>query len=396
MFNLSGLRKIFLNLCIINLDFIFLIFCFNRYGNRVALVRLDAIGDFFLWLPYASIYKRMHPERELILIANSTWADFARELPYWDTVYSVDTKLMVRSLTYRWKTLKKVCAIGASIAIQPTFSREILCGDSIVRATRAEKKIGSVSDLSNITMSEKLLSNRWYSRLIAAAPDPMMELDRNAEFVRNLYSLEMNLAEKKIPLHDITLRDDLLIKEKYFIVFPGASWVGKIWPLDRYTELASWICAKYNLRLVVCGAKAEIEMGNKLLSNSKCSDAVNLAGKTSLSEFYQVVQRALFLVGNDTSAVHIAATVGVPSVCIIGGGHYGRFMPYPEGWSEHNPIPVYESMPCYGCGWSCTQKTYDKTKCVPCIDSIEIDAVKRAIAQIVENKNNPFIPIVEN
>ena len=56
-----------------------------------------------------------------------------------------------------------------------------------------------------------------------------------------------------------------------------------------------------------------------------------------------------------TSAMNIAAACGVAAVCILGGGHYGRFMPYEVEQADGRPLPraIIHQMSCFGCNWQC-------------------------------------------
>ncbi len=42
-----------------------------------------------------------------------------------------------------------------------------------------------------------------------------------------------------------------------------------------------------------------------------------------------MISETELLISNDTSAIHIAAAVGTPFICISNGSHFGRFHPYP-------------------------------------------------------------------
>ena len=46
--------------------------------------------------------------------------------------------------------------------------------------------------------------------------------------------------------------------------------------------------------------------------------AINLGGRTSLGQIAAVARRATCAVGNDTGPIHIAATVGCPTVALFG------------------------------------------------------------------------------
>ncbi len=112
---------------------------------------------------------------------------------------------------------------------------------------------------------------------------------------------------------------------------------------------------------------------------------MNLAAKTTLPEFVEVIRRAKILVSNDTAAVHISAAVGTPSVCILGGGHYGRFLPYSlETENSTTPVSVIHKMDCYNCNWICTQPS-KKGKAAPCIANIRVEQVLNVVKQILSS-----------
>ena len=140
----------------------------------VLLVRQDAIGDFIIWLDTAKEYRKLFPSQKfkIILIGNASWCDLADELPYWDQVLPIDSKKFKSLTGYRWGVLRKIKNISATIAIQPTYSREFYHGDTIIRASNALKKVGSVGDMSNRTLLKKLISDRWYTCLLYTSPSP--------------------------------------------------------------------------------------------------------------------------------------------------------------------------------------------------------------------------------
>lgn len=344
----------------------------------VSIIRLDKIGDFILWLDSARTLRELYPGRRLILIANSTWAELAEKLHYWDEVWSVDYLRLTRSLIYRWQVMRKIRQQGFDIAIHPTFSRDFMTGDSVVRATGARERIGFRGDNSNSQLWQKRVSDRWYTRLVPANPVPMMEIERNAEFVRLLGVNSYKPAVRPLP-RVATLPDALRINVRYFIVFPGASWSGKQWPIESYAALVRHIQTNTGWQPVFCGSSEERSLCSTL-SEQTSPPALNWAGQTSLPQFVEVVRGASLLIGNDSSAIHMAASVETPSVCILGGGHFGRFLPYPENLPGCRPLAVYREMACFGCNWRCSQP-HTPGGPVPCISGTPVEAVIAAVTQ---------------
>lgn len=343
-----------------------------RQKNRLALVRLDAIGDFVLWLDTAKEYSKIYPDKKITLIANSAWAELANELPYWESVWPIDIGRLSRSSVYRWQTLCKTRKAGFEIAIQPTFSRVFLHGDSIICASGATQRVGSVGDLSNISRLSKAISDRWYTMLVPASKAPLMELERNAEFITHLsgksYKIELPCLNhlKSLPPH-------LQRNKDYFIIFPGASWHGRRWPEFYFSKVLADLHQRYGWEPVVCGSKTERALCQSVADMAQVA-TFNLAGETSLAELAQLTRGAKILIGNETSAIHIAAAVGTPAVCILGGGHYGRFMPYPDKVAGIKPLEALHPMDCFNCNWRCNQP-HSVGGPVPCVAGVTVERV---------------------
>lgn len=352
----------------------FVVFCNKtKKKSNLLVVRLDAIGDFIIWLDSAKRYRQLYPDQKIILIANAAWADMAQGLPYWDEVWPVKLRDLVRKPFYRWELLRRVRKTHFSTAIQPTFSRILMHGDSLIRATHATQRIGSIGDTANISAGDKATSDLWYTRLLPATDLPLMELERNAEFNRSLGAGDQVASVGHLPVL-ADLPSALTDLGCYFVIFPGASWVGRMWPTLAFAAVARRLAQDHDWRLVVCGSQQEAALAEVVIRQAALPGAVNLAGKTSLAEFAEVVRHAQCLIGNETSAVHIAAAVGTASVCVLGGGHFGRFMPYTEAAKGMKPVAVYKSMPCFRCNWECNQANKDGGS-VPCISGITVEQV---------------------
>jgi len=348
----------------------------------VLIIRLDAIGDFILWLDSAKEFRKLYPDKKIVLCANAVWSGLAESFSYWDEVVAVEKNRFCSDLFYRIKVLIYIRKRCFKVAIQPTFSREYLTGDSLIRSSGAEQRIGSQGDLSNTTGQDKAISDTWYTKLIPADVAPLMEIKRNAEFIRGLgvkkFSGGIAEVEKLLDLPC-----ELIPENPYYVVSPGALWGYKVWPASKYAELIIKINNLFGWHVVLCGNLEEKSICDKIVELSGCVPIINLAGKTSLVDLFEVIRGAKMLVGNDSSAIHIAASTCTPSVCILGGGHFGRFLPYELEKKGSGPLPiaVIERMDCYGCGWRCIHPIKPNQP-FPCIDRIKVDQVEYACIQV--------------
>ena len=341
----------------------------------ILLIRQDRIGDFILWLDTAKEYRKYYPPEnyKIILIGNAIWSDLAKGLPFWDEVLPVNVKAFKAFSRYRWNILRKVRNFGAKIAIQPTYSREFYHGDSLIRASNASKKVSSAGNMSNRDRLKTILADRWHTELIPSSPEQLSELERNAEFfsgfIKKLYlpsypelelSCDCNIQELK--------------RKSFYILSLGANKKYREWPYKYYAKIAQKIHKKTGWLGLICGAENEFYLGEHI---KKLCDAPlqNYTGQTTLSELTCLLAKSQILISNETGTAHIANAVGTPTVCILGGGHFGRFVPYPELSGKINNLKVvYYKMPCYGCDWKCVYHIKDEDP-APCISNISVDAV---------------------
>jgi len=76
----------------------------------------------------------------------------------------------------------------------------------------------------------------------------------------------------------------------------------------------------------------------------------------------------------ETGLAHIACAVGTPNVILLGGGHFGRFMPY----SGLRPL-LHFHLIAFGCDWKC------KYKNPYCVNQINHSLLTQAIKDAVNN-----------
>jgi ADP-heptose:LPS heptosyltransferase len=117
----------------------------------------------------------------------------------------------------------------------------------------------------------------------------------------------------------------------------------------------------------------EIRAAAGLGAQTRCGDM-------SLNEFVECISAARFVVSNESAAVHIAAVLGIPAVCVAGGGHFNRFVPYPDGRGPAGaPVKTVDAaMECFGCQWRC-RYTNDPDTVRPCVEEIGVESVWEAV-----------------
>lgn len=342
--------------------------------KKLLIVRFDAIGDFILFLDTFKEYKKLYSDHEweITLLGNDLWQDLAVNLPYADNYLFINRKRFNRNLIYRYKTLRRIRRAGFEMVIQPTYSREYSFGDAIIRASAATERIGNTGHERNITPSQMKISDGWYTRLIEAPAGKLSELEYNAEFIRQLGLSEFRASPPSYPLERIRSKPPpgCNFDKAYFIISPGAGWAGRMWAPEKFALAARFVHEKTEWIPMLCAGPGEENIAESVISYETDLPWENLAGRVGLSSLVKIIKDSKLIIANETSIVHLAASVNCPNLCIIGGGHFGRFYPY--GDLDKNRI-AFKKMDCYGCNWECKYST------VRCIEEIAVnDVIEKA------------------
>jgi ADP-heptose:LPS heptosyltransferase len=348
-----------------------------RRANKIAVVRLDNIGDFILWLDGARAIRTRYPRPDyhVSLIASSKWSEFAESSGLFDDVMAVDPERLIHEARYRRAVCRRIAERRFGTAINPTFSRNTWIDDFLVKATGASVCIGHVGDLSNATRHIKRIADRWYTDLVPESKPAAHELVKNWHFAQK-FDPEIFLRGPQLEPGMIRRPSWLPDDNRYFVLFPGAAGLIKIWPIERFGDIAARIHATTGWIGIVCGLASDSSAARELIARRKGVPIMDACGKTTLPELAGVIAEARLTVTNDTGAAHLAAALRVPAVAISGGGHFGRFLPYPtECESANGNLRVaYHSMPCYQCNWRCVYARQPNEP-GPCIASVTVEDV---------------------
>ncbi|MEK6948955.1 MAG: glycosyltransferase family 9 protein [Nanoarchaeota archaeon] len=123
------------------------------------------------------------------------------------------------------------------------------------------------------------------------------------------------------------------ISKKDFIVGLGIgaaeSVKERMWPEERFAEVADYLINKYKAKIIMLGNKEESILGEniiKLIKNK--NSAFNFAGKTSAREMFYLASLCKLFIGNDAGPMHVAAAQNVKTIGLFGCNLPVRFRPF--------------------------------------------------------------------
>lgn len=304
----------------------------NIKGKTLLIIRLDSIGDYVLVQNFFNLIKQDSPYKNfsITLCGNITWKDLGEycNRDAFDKFIWINKRKFKWNIPYKFRILKLIYQSGYEIAIETTFSREILFGDTIIKASKAKERIGSTgSPESYVKWKRNLFSDNYYTKLITQSDKNLFEFNRNKEFFEKLFHKKIELVKPSLNFDDVKIQ--LPTDKEFLIVVPGAQEKARRWSEKNFSELIKHFLKEYQYDILLAGSSSEKSTIVKIIDGINSERVFDISGKTSLPQFGKIISMAKLLISNETSAVHFAAAVNTPFVCISNGQRFGRFMPYP-------------------------------------------------------------------
>jgi heptosyltransferase-2 len=219
---------------------------------------------------------------------------------------------IVRGLRTRSETIRRLGADGG-LVLPPSFSAALMVLLSGVR-----QRVGFADDGRSLLLSSALPNRDLREEHLS---ENYLRLGR--EMVKRLRLTHADdfspptvrvFANERDFLAQ-TLRARGAPASDFAVVVPGATYgPTKHWPADKYRELVRSLCTE--IPVILSGGAAEKELCDSIARD--LTGVTNLAGATSLGEFFAVLERARVVVANDSGAPHVAASLGVPVVVVFG------------------------------------------------------------------------------
>ncbi|HXA42260.1 MAG TPA: lipopolysaccharide heptosyltransferase II [Candidatus Solibacter sp.] len=121
----------------------------------------------------------------------------------------------------------------------------------------------------------------------------------------------------------------------------------KLWPPERYSILANRLVEQYGGGVILLGGEEERELCFQIRENID-HPVLDLSGRTDVDGMGAVLQLCDAVISNDTGPMHLAVSVGTPTVGIFGPTSARKRGPY---GSRHRAVQAHIYCgPCAGIG----------------------------------------------
>ncbi len=340
----------------------------GNVGN-ILIIRLDHIGDVIFSTPVPQNLKNHYKGAKITFLAGSWAKEIVINNPYIDEVICYDAPWFSKKSGGLSGILKlvKLCAELKKHNYDVAFDlRGDLRSILIMAASSIKFRVGF-----GVTGGAFLLHKEVEYRHDAHS------LERNLDALR---AMKISIVSSKPQLYSsardketvkaLMQRNSLDKENSFAIVHPFSRNISKNWLDKRFARLITILGKDYGLRTVLIGSNEDRENIENLIRLSS-AEAVNIAGDISLGALSELLKKASFFIGVDSSPSHIAALSSKPSVILYSGTNN------PDEWAPINEktVIIQKDISCKGCG---------RTDCRHniCMDLISVDDVMEAVKQV--------------
>jgi ADP-heptose:LPS heptosyltransferase/SAM-dependent methyltransferase len=318
--------------------------------SSILWIRTDAIGDALLSMAMLPRVAERFPGVPITVVCQEGQRPLYEACPHVAGVIGYLRAKAYEDEAYRGQIAAQIKAVGADLCLNSVYSREPI-GDLWAAACGAARRVGHRGDGHNMSEEQHRVLDPVYTDLLPSGEEHALELDRHQAYLQSLGCEASPLSPRVwFTDEDRTAAEAILARHQLdpartIALFAGAQFDMRVY--GGYGEALAGLCAERGLRLVALGAAREREL-NQVHLDRIGNGAVNLCGELDLRICAALLARCRLAVGAETGLAHMACAVGTPHVVVLGGGHFGRFMPY----SQLTSVAVLP-LDCFLCDWAC-------------------------------------------
>ncbi|MBR1580320.1 MAG: glycosyltransferase family 9 protein [Selenomonadaceae bacterium] len=300
----------------------------HKPWRDVLIACLGGIGDLILVTPFIRELKRNHPTARLTLITTPLTADLMRTSPFVDRVKPFDWKRNVGTLRARMLNARKfvddildelnINAFDA--ALLPTWDVDLYGATFLLFFSRAARRIA----YSERVNDNKARSNKNFDLLLTDAVDDrslrhevergLVMLDRIGDLVVDRQP-QLFVSTEDHSTIDRLLRDHIDGDCKLIVLGVSATAPHRIWARESFAALVNrlhdW---RDDLRFVIVGGRDASQIAAHIVEHTPRGTTIDLTDRLTLRQSAALCFRASIYVGNNTGAMHLAATCGMRCV----------------------------------------------------------------------------------
>lgn len=335
--------------------------------RRIAVIRLDRLGDLVLTLPLLTALKRRWPMAEVTLLCREAVAPLAQAQPEIDRLMTVkgvsDRAGKVLDRDERMSLWTRLRAERFDLLIDP-FHGEELETALLAWHSRARYRLGFSTAGRRLFFTHTATARKGQTFLQqqqALASAIGLELEPDDQPRLRVTPAEQDAARTRLR------REGLDPTSPIIGIHPGGYYSSQRWPLGRFLKLAGVLERDRQWQIAFFGLRPEERLIAQIGMKSGQRSAVFFG--LELREFIALMSCCQLMVCNNSGPLHLASALGLPTVSTMGPTDPVRWHPVGRGH-----VVVRKPLWCSPCGEAvCPLETHD------CMAAISVEEMAAAV-----------------
>ena len=294
--------------------------------GSILVVCTRYIGDTLLAIPFLRNLRRAFPQARIDVLAEGSAHAVLADCPYVDQFIDWTRHAAGRrgprsafAALCRQAAVLRGRGYARAYLLKPSLSAAVLA-----TLARIPRRIGFAAE------GRLLLTHAVRRRRGRHQVESYLDLLRAEGFAiddrRNENWVHPAAAARAAPLVDALP----LVRPRVLVALRSTD-VRRHWPLDRWIELLHWLVSARGCEVVVCGGPADSMACTRIVSQLDAITAAHvhdLSACVSLREAGALMKRMDLCIGVDSGFVHLAASLGVPAVVLVGPTDPNQWCPW--------------------------------------------------------------------
>jgi ADP-heptose:LPS heptosyltransferase len=330
--------------------------------QSILVIHQGALGDFILALPGLETLRKAFPHARSVVMGYPRILELVEKRFYAEEILSIDQKGMASFFVREGSLDPNLSRFFKTFDLMVVFGKD--GGGRVIGNLRrvCQGRILHINSLppwdEKVHLTDYLLKQFTQYGFPASGSNPRLHLkESDREWAKDFW------RSKGVPLEE---------RSKAIIFHPGSGSKKKVWPLERFLNLACTLQNHLGSKILIVLGPAEGPEVQKAFEGIGPSGFIQAKGLTLL-QLASAMEGCWFFVGNDSGISHMAAALGLPTIAVFGPTDQSVWSP-----RGGKTFVVRSGVHCS----PCPQERFFQCKDFECMRGVEMGEVLKELEKI--------------
>jgi len=330
--------------------------------QSILVIHQGALGDFILALPALETLRKAFPHAKSAIMGYPRILELVEKRFYAEEILSIDQKGMATFFVREGSLDFTLSQFFNTFDLIVVFGKD---GEGAVIKNLRRVCQGRILHINSfppwdekVHLTDHLLKQFAQHGFPASELNPKLHLEESdREWARDFWK------SKGVSMEE---------RSKVIVLHPGSGSKKKVWPLERFLNLAHTLQGHLGSKILIVLGPAEGPEAQEAFEGMRSTEFILVKG-LRLLQLASVMEGCWFFIGNDSGISHMAAALGLPTIVIFGPTDQSVWSPRGE-----KTFVVQRGVHCS----PCPQERFFQCKDIECLKGIEMGEVLEGLEKI--------------